>query len=415
MQVDMRQLVLVIASAVDLVGVDDTLHGRRVGIMARECAKQLGWDAVTQGMIFDTGVLHDCGVSSTRVHSKLVHEIDWAGADQHCAIGYALLKDFAPLAHLAPIIRHHHTRWDVLVAKPVPVETATYANLIYLVDRVDVQAAAYYADSSLLLRAGEIRETVARQRGTIFSPELVDGFLAASDRESFWLQLNADYIAQYVVDLERVGEARAVSLKELKQFALIIAAIVDAKSPFTAEHSRGVARLSRLLGELSGFSGDRLERIEIAALLHDIGKLQMPDELLESTEPYSATDRAVMKRHSFATHQVLRRIGALEEVAFWAAAHHESLDGSGYPFRLTAAQLPTEARIIKVADVFQALAQDRPYRKPMPVEDILVVLRRMAAANEVDSALVGLVTQHVQQCHEAAVGAATPLPAPGTV
>jgi HD-GYP domain-containing protein (c-di-GMP phosphodiesterase class II) len=112
----------------------------------------------------------------------------------------------------------------------------------------------------------------------------------------------------------------------------------------------------------------------------------------------------VMKRHSFATYQILRRIGGFEEIALWAAEHHESLNGNGYPFHLKAEAIPPEARIIKVADIFQALAQHRPYRTPMPTPEILDLLRRMQAENEVDGAIVDLVARHAEECRGSAVG-----------
>ena len=90
-RVDMRQVVLVIANAVDLVGVDDVLHGRRVAVMAAAFAKALGWDRGRQDLLFDAGLLHDCGVSSTRTHRHLVEELDWEGANEHCELGHALL------------------------------------------------------------------------------------------------------------------------------------------------------------------------------------------------------------------------------------------------------------------------------------------------------------------------------------
>ena len=112
--IDIRQVVLVIARAVDLVGVDDILHGRRVAVIAVACAKHLGWDQAAQNLLFDAGLLHDAGVSSTRVHRTLVNELDWEGAELHCERGFQLLKDFSPLAHLAPILRYHHSHWEDL-------------------------------------------------------------------------------------------------------------------------------------------------------------------------------------------------------------------------------------------------------------------------------------------------------------
>jgi putative nucleotidyltransferase with HDIG domain len=406
----MRQVVLVIGSAVDLVGVDDVLHGRRVGIIARECAKRLGWDQATQTMLFDAGILHDCGVSSTRVRHNLVNELDWQGSNIHCERGYELLKGFAPLSHIAPIILYHHTHWEELTGLDLAPTTARYANLIYLADRIDVNAAPYYRDNSFLLYVDHIRNLINRYRGTFFAPELVDAFLDASRAEAFWLLLDEDFISQYVTEMGRLVQKRRVDIGELKKFAHIVADIVDAKSSFTGDHSLGVARLARLLARKAGITGERLDLIEVAALLHDIGKLQIPDEVLESTAKLTAPERALMKKHSFATYQILRPIGGFEEVARWASEHHESLNGDGYPFRLLGGDIPLESRIIKVADVYQALAQDRPYRKPKTAAEILQFLRAMQEENEVDPMMVDFVARHPDECYRAAIGqAARPL------
>ena len=402
--VDMRQVVLVIASAVDLVGVDDVLHGRRVAVMAAAIAKAAGWDRDRQDLIFDAGLLHDCGVSSTRAHRHLVEELDWEGAQEHCDLGHALLAGFEPLARLAPIVLHHHTHWDRLEALGVEPDVRLAANLIFLADRVDVNAAPHYGDDSLLLRLGPTRDLISRHRDVYFAPELVDAFLAVSRAEAFWLALTPDFIRQEVAARRGCATERSIGLGELRQLGLIIASIVDAKSHFTTDHSLGVARLATLLARQLGIVGEHLERIEVAALLHDIGKLQIPDELLESRDRLSPEGRALMKKHSFATWQILRRIGGLEEIALWASEHHESLDGGGYPFRFFAAELSLEARIIKVADVYQALAQDRPYRGPMAPADILGVLRGMQEAHAVESTVVDVVAGHLAECHAAALG-----------
>ena len=199
--IDIRQVVLVIARAVDLVGVDDILHGRRVAVIAVECAKHLGWDQAAQNLLFDAGLLHDAGVSSTRVHRTLVNELDWEGAELHCERGFQLLKNFSPLAHLAPVLRYHHSHWEDLSRMDLDPAMARCANLIYMADRIDVNAAPYYDDSSLLLHVDEICSLINRHRGTYFAPQLVDAFLEAARAEAFWLILDPDFIPQYVNDM----------------------------------------------------------------------------------------------------------------------------------------------------------------------------------------------------------------------
>ena len=138
--------------------------------------------------------------------------------------------------------------------------------------------------------------------------------------------------------------------------------------------------------------------------MHDIGKLQIPDEILESPQKLTPMERVIMKKHSFATYQLLKRVSGFEELALWASQHHESLHGGGYPFHVSAKELPLESKIIKVADIYQALAQTRPYRQPLEALDILELLRQMQMDYEVDAEMINFVAAHLDGCHKAAVG-----------
>lgn len=401
--IDLRQLVMTIANTVDLVGVDDVLHGRRVGMLAREMAIRLGWSEADQLVLYDAGLLHDCGVSSTRVHRRLVVDLEWDGAEEHCIRGYDLLADFKPLAHLALIIRYHHSRWDWLVQQSLPGDTARFANLIYLADRIDVLAAPFHADQTLLSNTGQIRTRLANERGRMFSPELLDAFLAISEGEAFWLALQPDWVQQYLIDMESHGDLRMINWPEFKQCAAIFSRIIDAKSPYTEQHSQGVSRLSRHLAERFGLDSIACEKIEVAGLLHDIGKLQIPDEIIEGHGALSPHEFDIMKSHSYGTLQVLKRLHAITEISRWASLHHETPDGHGYPFRVGGSALPIEARIINVADIFQALAQERPYRKPMEPAQIMAILQERADQGRADPEVVRLVADDLSACHRIAL------------
>ena len=185
--------------------------------------------------------------------------------------------------------------------------------------------------------------------------------------------------------------------------ARIFAQVVDAKSAFTYEHSIGVASLSRFIAANMGYDGHTLDKIEIAGLLHDLGKLRIPDEILENPGKLNETDTFTMHRHSFETYQVLREIRGFEDIALWAAYHHEKPNGSGYPFKRGGVDLTREARIIAVADIFQALAQDRPYRKAMPTHDICNILHNMAVNNLLDAEVVAFAVSNAVECHQHAV------------
>lgn len=407
---DLRHVIYALSDALDLVGVDDVAHGKRVGIMAAECGRVAGLPETETAFLLDLGMLHDIGVSSTRAHCHLVEKFDWDGSQVHCEVGHALLKGFGPLEAMAEPVRYHHTRWDALPTGDVDPDTLRAANLIYLVDRVDALAASHYADNSLLLFTDDIRARIAEHAGTFFSPELVELFLDASHTEAFWLDLEPRSIQARMVESLATARDYPANTDELKHLAGIFARIVDAKSPFTAEHSLGVARLARHLAERLGVSPDNCDKLEIAGMLHDLGKLRIPDEILDKPGRLDAAERKIINTHSYETFQILHGIRGFDEITRWAAYHHEEPDGSGYPFHLTAAEMPFEAAILRVADIFQAMVQERPYRQGLGDTEVSNFIRRMADDGRIDSRVAEVLLEDVPAARLAACPVLEELP-----
>ncbi len=155
------------------------------------------------------------------------------------------------------------------------------------------------------------------------------------------------------------------------------AEVIDTKSPYTYNHSIGVARAAVEIAEGLGLSDHTVTLVRRAALLHDIGKLSVPNSILE--KPGSLTDEEwkVMKMHPVYTRLILQTISGFEHLAFVASAHHERLDGTGYPDGLAADELPLTARIICVADTYQAITEDRPYRNGLPRQAALNIMQKL--------------------------------------
>lgn len=403
----LSQIVCALSDALDLVGVDDVAHGKRVGIMAAQCGRALGWDSGECEFLVDLGLLHDIGVSSTQTHQHLLLEFDWENSQDHAKRGYELLRPFEPLARLALPIRYHHTRWDkleTLVGQSLTEREALEANLIFLVDRVDTFAAPYYGGGDLFDHVDAIRERIRGVAGTYFMPELVEGFLKASAAEAFWLSLEPRTVAPWLAAHVAASERRELTEDELLQLANIFARIVDAKSRFTHEHSVGVTRLAVYIARQLGLSDSICARLEIAALLHDLGKLRIPDEILDKPGPLDAHERHLMNTHSFETYRILSGIPGFEDIARIAAYHHEVPDGSGYPFHLKGSELSQEARVLRVADIFQAMAQDRPYRAGLDGEAIRAHLETLVDRGQLDAAIVDAATHDLRAAMRAATG-----------
>jgi HD-GYP domain-containing protein (c-di-GMP phosphodiesterase class II) len=143
--------------------------------------------------------------------------------------------------------------------------------------------------------------------------------------------------------------------------------------------------------------------LELVGLLHDVGKLRVPDELLEKRGELNEEEVIIMRQHCFDTYSILKNIRGLERVSLWALQHHERMDGTGYPNHTKGIDLSFEARIVAVSDVFQALAQERPYRGALEKRVIMTLLKVEAEAGKLDMEVVAVVEAHLQECWHVAV------------
>jgi HD-GYP domain-containing protein (c-di-GMP phosphodiesterase class II) len=152
--------------------------------------------------------------------------------------------------------------------------------------------------------------------------------------------------------------------------------VVDAKSPFTADHSRRVTELVVKVADTLGVdSGERTE-LRRAALLHDLGKLSVPNSVLDKPAALSAQEWEIIRLHPYYSQRILERVRGFQALAFVASSHHERLDGRGYFRGLRGGQLPLAARILAVADSYEALTAERPYRPALPEEIALKIMER---------------------------------------
>ncbi|MCM8594904.1 HD-GYP domain-containing protein [Accumulibacter sp.] len=408
LRIDLRSAILALSDALDLVGVNDFQHGKRVAMIARETGLLLGLGERQLDRLVCASLLHDLGVSSTSVHSRLVRDLQWEDRQEHCERGYRLLLPFAHLSRFARAVRYHHTPWREL-PDDLADDDALESNLIQLADRVDALLLLRGLDNPLFIRGGII-EAISALAGSELSAEAVQAFRSAARCEAFWIALVPRHVHRYLADLP-LGEWRmTIDFPQFGHVARLVSSIVDAKSPFTAAHSLGVAQLARHLGKRAGLADETLAEVEVAGLMHDVGKLCVPDEIVDKPARLTPREFSVMERHSFETYQILHHIPGLERVAEWAAFHHEALNGRGYPFRRDGEHLCAEARIVAVADVFQALAQERPYRVRQNPDQISAFLNQFVRRGVLDGSLVALACEDLEGCWKAA----TETPAAGS-
>jgi HD-GYP domain-containing protein (c-di-GMP phosphodiesterase class II) len=219
-------------------------------------------------------------------------------------------------------------------------------------------------------------EMVRERRGRWFDPAIADVVLAIGPEDRLWSDLVSDDVPQLVLQIEPADRSLVLDEAGIDRVCESFADVIDAKSPFTARHSRGVATYAGLIGEQLGFSDRDLRELYRAGMLHDIGKLGIPNTILDKPAKLTDEEFARIKLHPSYTASILAGIPAFAGFAEIAAAHHERLDGRGYHRGLPAAHLPVSARALAAADVFEALTADRPYRTPMEPDEALAIARR---------------------------------------
>ena len=216
------------------------------------------------------------------------------------------------------------------------------------------------------------RAEVHGRRGTWFDPALAAAFERVAKGADLWHAVANPAKAALAVPPEA---HRAVDEDYLDDIAEAFADVIDAKSPFTAGHSQRVSLFADMVAEELGIETGRRRWLRRAALLHDIGKLGVSNAILDKPGRPDADEWAAIRLHPVHGRRILARVPVLSDTAFVAGTHHERLDGGGYPDGLGGADLAVESRIASVADVFDALSAERPYRAAMPIPKALAIMR----------------------------------------
>lgn len=251
-----------------------------------------------------------------------------------------------------------------LVGDAIPVN----ARIALLSQVVEV----FYASGGKEFAVAEVK----KRAGSWFDPALVAAFDTAQQATGFWDGFTCDNLQDLVCQLEPHSKVIEIDEQRLDTIAEAFAKVVDAKSPYTYGHSSRVAAYTLAVAKRMGIAPARQQWLYRAALLHDIGKLGVSNGVLDKPGKLDDSEWEQVKAHAFYSEQILSRLNVFAELAQVAAAHHERLDGKGYPHGLVAAQISLETRIITTADIFDAITADRPYRGPIAVPDAIAIMEK---------------------------------------
>jgi len=395
--VNLWNLVSPLARTFDLMNPALGDHGLRVAYLAMRLAEELQWPAWRRREAAIAGALHDIGAFSLAERLDLL-EFETTDQGTHARAGYILLREFKPFERIAETVLHHHLLWrngegERGDGSPVPEAS----HLVHLADRT---AVLFRKDEPVLGQIPGIRASILERSGSWFVPAYVDALLRLCERDYIWMEISSGAMEDSL-RLSLGMETIDTDIGEFVGFSRLVCRIIDFKSEFTATHSSGVAAVGRSLASLVGFSPQECQMFEIAAYLHDLGKLAVPSEILEKRDRLTQAEWGVMRTHAYYTYQILNPIEALNLVASWSSLHQERLDGSGYPFHVGGDDLPLGARLMAMADVFTGITEDRPYRKGMTREEAQGVLHGMAAKGELDARLISLLEKHFDAINRA--------------
>ena len=388
MKMQISSLLFSLSTALDcveqeLLGVTSN-HSRRVACLSMRLCRHLG---MSEQDIIDMGscaILHDNALTEYMLKRNKLSTASLENLHEHCIVGERNVEAFPFLGNARNIVLHHHENWDGSgFFKLGAGEFSDRAAILRLADNTDLLFKL--GESTPEIRA-RLFEHVQTERGRLYAPHIVDAFVACVD-DAALASLNNATIGASLAAVTPLVE-RCLDCETLLALATIFSGIIDTKSRFTLQHSQGIARIADVMSRHYGFDYEHGTLFVVAAHLHDVGKLAVPNHLLEKPTNLTDGEFAVVKTHADATYDILSMVEGMETIATWASAHHEKLDGTGYPHGLGMKSLGFEARLLTCIDIYQALTEDRPYRVGISHVKAIGILEKMASQGKIDGTIV---------------------------
>ena len=309
----------------------------------------------------------------------------------HCIYGEKNITKIPFKTDVSNVILYHHEHADG--TGPFQKkwnETPLFARIIHLADTIDMIGNNTGSGNNSW---NFICQYLLKNRDGLFDSECVNAFFHAfTHSESFICLRDNSFETKLWEIIPR--QKQVFDWKTCKNVADFFAKIVDYKSSFTSRHSIGVAEKAAFFAQYIGYDSINVQKIYLAGALHDIGKMAVGNEILEKPDKLTDDEFSKMKNHAGYTYLILSEVNDFEEIRDWAAFHHEKLNGKGYPFGKTAAELNEPERIMACIDIYQALTEDRPYKKGLSHEKTCEILDDMAQKGFVDSD----ISKKIREC-----------------
>ncbi|MCR4845957.1 MAG: HD domain-containing protein [Eubacterium sp.] len=378
---NMRDIARSFANAMNLLRPEtENLH-QMVAYLAYNIADEMDYSDVDKKDLLYASLLYDVGI-------VMMPEKDAGGGRYYfkdfAGPGIGIIGDVPRLKGVCEIMKIAEPGEDADEDLFGADKYKDFAEIIHLSDRV---AAMLDPKDAALNQVEDICDAISEESGQGISSTVVEAFLRFAEKEYVWMEV----LHQPEIFLNYISDANVITLDEAIELARFMSRIIDFRSSYTAMHSSGVAATAVRLAEIMGMSEDECKMMMIAGYLHDIGKLKVPKTLLDKNDKLTDSEFNIVKEYAYYTNLLLKDIAGFEQIGRWASLHHEKLNGYGYPFRLSADDIPMGARIIAIADIFSAVAEIRAYRPGMSKEEVIVTLREYVESGAMSGYLVDLL------------------------
>ena len=395
MKIDLNEILYAVSAGLDaveheLIGVRNG-HCKRIAALSIMQGKALG---LTPDELIDLAafsILHDNAL--TQVNQEEIGLKKYNSTDgysvrdfnvRRCVLGENNTKYMPFRTNNRDVILLHHENADGSGPQGRTYDrTPIKAQLIHLSDCIDNNFDLVTPTRDTY---GAIIYYVKSNSGSMFSKEVADNFTKFFKVKHLY-SLSLSHVDNYLRKATKHYNDE-YSQQEVFNLATLLAMIIDYKSHYTCKHSSGVAVNCKKMAEFYKFPPEKLTKYYLAAALHDVGKLMIPNEILQKPDKLNDREYEIMRQHASYTYEILKNIKNMNDILNWASHHHEKLNGKGYPFGLTEANLSMEERLMTCCDIYQALTEERAYKAGFPHEKAIAIMRDMVIKGEIDNSIV---------------------------
>lgn len=393
-KINLNELLLSLSYVLDFVEMDvlgvASNHSKRVAYISTVMAKDLKLCNEQRFDIVALSILHDNGLTERALRGGLGLEPQnkrkfLEGFKDHCIIGEENIKKFPFLTDVKNALKYHHESYDgggffKIKGEAIP----KMSQIISFADTIDTQ---FNLKLDFDEKKQDIISYIRKKENKWFSTEIIESFIRVSDKPSFSLDLRDEFISR-AIKRNLIKVDKELTYEEVREITNVFSKIIDCKSPFTATHSQGLAEKTEIMADF--YNKGRIEKMKllIAADLHDIGKLTVPNSILDKPGRLDRDEFRTIQTHTYYTRVCLESLCGFEDITEWASNHHEKLNGTGYPYGFDRSKLDFNSRLMACIDIYQALREDRPYRSGLSHSKSINILTDMAQEDLVDLNIV---------------------------